>query len=127
MDPMPSGAVTHQGSQGADAAVPGAGGGAEGPDMGRVAAMGEARAAAPLAAPGGARAGAQAAMHPAAAIAHGRLAAGAAGAGACAATGRGQEVAGAGAVLQPAAPVGRQAGGRGQRRKRATESMPGGE
>jgi hypothetical protein len=95
----------------------GAGGDTEGPDVSRIAAMGKAGAAAALAALGRARSGAQAAMHPAAAVPHGRLAAGAAGAGAGAAAGRGQEVARRGAVPQAAAAVGRQAGGRGERRK----------
>src|SRR5580765_1418478 len=107
MDPMPSGAAAHQGGQGVDAAVVCAGGDTEGADLGRVAAMSEAGAAATLAALGRARAGAQAAMHPAAAVLHGRLAAGAAGAGAGAAPGRGQEVARPGAVPEAAAAVGR--------------------
>jgi hypothetical protein len=52
---------------------------------------------------GRARAGAEPAMHPAAPISHGRLAAATAGAGAGAATGRGPEVAAGIAVAQPAA------------------------
>jgi len=114
---MPSGAAAHQGGQGADAAVVGAGGGAEGADVGRVSARGEAGAAAALAALGRARPSAQAAMHPAPAVLHGGLAAGAAGAGAGAAARRGQEVAGLGTVLQPAAAVGWEDGGRRKRRK----------
>jgi hypothetical protein len=117
MDPMPSGAAAHQGGQGVDAALVGTGGGAEGADPGRVAAMSEAGAAAALATLGRARAGAQAAMHPAAAVPHGRLTARAPGAGAGAATGRRQEVARLSAVLQAAAAIQRQAGDRGKRRK----------
>jgi hypothetical protein len=117
MDPMPSGAAAHQGGQGEDAAVVGAGGDPEGADVGRVAAVGEPGAAAALAALGRARAGAQAAMHPAAAVLHGRLAAGAAAAGTSTAAGRRQEVARPGTVLQPAASVRRQTRGRVERRK----------
>ena len=117
MDPMPSGAAAHQCGESAHAQTLGAGGGAKGADMGGVAAMGEAGAAAALATLGRARSGAQATMHPAAAVPHRRLAAGAAGAGTGAAAGRGQEIAGLGAVPQPTASVGRQAGGRGRRRE----------
>src|SRR5262245_14730596 len=92
----------------------------------RIEAVGEAGAAAALAALGRARTRAQAAMHPAAAVPHGRLTAGAAGAGAGAAAGRGQEIAGPGAVPEAAAAFWRQAGGRGKRWKGAEEPMPGG-
>jgi hypothetical protein len=40
---MPSGAAAHQGDEGMDAAAVGAGGGAEGTDMGGVAAVGAGR------------------------------------------------------------------------------------
>jgi hypothetical protein len=93
---MPSGAAVHQGDEGADSAAVGTGGGAKGTDIGRIAAMGEAGTAAALATLGRARAGAKPAMHPAAAVRHGRLTAGAATAGTGAAPGRGQEVAGPG-------------------------------
>lgn len=95
---MPSGATPHPGGQGTDAQALGAGGGTQRADGGRVAAMGKADAPAALPALGRARAGAQAAMHPAPAVLHGRLAAGAAGASAGAAARRGQEVAGLGSV-----------------------------
>jgi hypothetical protein len=115
---MSSGAAhAHEGDEGADAAGVGAGGGPERTDMGRVAAMGEAGAAAALAARGRARPGAETAMHPAAAVGHGRLAAGAAAADAGAAARRGEEIARPGAVLEPPAAVGREAGGGRDRRK----------
>jgi len=123
MDPMPSGAAAHQNGKGANAAAVGAGGRAKRADMGGVAAVGEPGVAAALATLGRARAGAQAAMHPAAAVAHGRLTAGAAGAGAGAAAGRGEEVAGPGAIPQPPAAVRRQACGGQERRKRPMEFM----
>jgi hypothetical protein len=110
MDPMPSGAAAHQGDESADAAAVGAGLGPERADVGGIAAMSPAGAAAALAALGRARAGAEPAMHAAAAVRHGRLAAGFAAAGAGTTARCGQEVAGPGAVLEPAAPVGRQAG-----------------
>jgi hypothetical protein len=118
MDPMPSGrAGLQRADERVHVAATGSAGSAQGHHLGRIKAMGEAGAAAALAAFGRARAGAEAAMHPAAAVLHGRLAAGAAGPRASTAAGRGEEVAGFGAVLQPAAPVRRQAGGRGNHRK----------
>ena len=105
MDPMPSGAGAHQAGQAAEATAVGAGGGAKGTHTGGVAAVGQAGAAAALASLGRTRAGAQAAMHPTATVPHGRLAAGAANPGPGAAARCGQEVAGLGAVLEPAAPV----------------------
>jgi len=120
-DPMPSGAADLQRvNDRVHAAATGSAGAAQSHHLGRIEAVGEAGAAAALAARGRARAGAEAAMHPAAAILHGRLAAGAAAAGAGAAAGRGQEVARTGAVAEPAAAVRRQAGGRGEGRKGAT-------
>jgi hypothetical protein len=113
--PMPSGGLKAE--EGAHAAEMGAGFHHQGAAGGRVAAVGEARAGAAGAALGGARAGAQAAMQAAAAVGHGRLAAAALLPGAGAAPGRGQEIAGPGAVPQPPAAVRRQAGGRGQRRR----------
>jgi hypothetical protein len=126
MNPMPSGAAAHRGHKRLDAATVGAGGGAELTDVGGVAAVGEAGAARAGEAFGRARTGAEAAMHPAAAVRHGRLAAGAAAAGAGAAPGRGQEITGAIAVLQAAAPVGREGGGDGGLRRRRVKPMPSG-
>src|SRR5262249_11204561 len=103
---MPSGAADLQRvNDRVHVAATGSAGAAQGHHLGGTEAMGEAGAATALAALRRARAGAEAAMHPAAAVSHGGLPAGAAGAGARAATGRGQEIAGLGAVLQPAAPV----------------------
>jgi hypothetical protein len=116
MDPMPSGAGAHQGDEGADAATMGAGFGPEFADVGGVAAMGEAGAARAGETLGRARPGAEAAMHPAAAVAHGRLAAGAAAAGAGAAARGGQEVARRVAVLETAAAVRWEGGGGGLRK-----------
>jgi hypothetical protein len=118
---MPSGAAAHQGDEGADAAAVGAGFGPQRADVGGIAAMSPAGAAAALAALGRARAGAEPAMHAAAAVRHGRLAAGSAAAGAGTTARCGQEVARPGAVLEPTAPVGRQAGSRGPK-----EPMPSG-
>jgi hypothetical protein len=117
MNPMPSGAAAHQGDQGADAAAMGAGFGPEFADVNGVAAVGEAGAARAGETLRRARPGAEAAMHPATAVAHGRLAAGAAAAGAGAAARGGEEVARAVAVLEPAAALGREGGGGGGLRK----------
>jgi len=108
---MPSGAAEFQRvDDRVHTAATGSASAAQGDHLGRIEAVSEVGAAAALAAFGRARAGAQAAVHPAAAVPHGRLAAGEADAGAGAAARRSQEVAGLGAVLQAAAPVGRQAG-----------------
>jgi hypothetical protein len=115
----------HRGEDRLHAAAVGCRGTAQGRGLGRVEAMGAAGGGAAGASLGRARAGAKTAVHPAAAVLHGRLAATAAGAGMSAATGRGQEIAGTGAVPQMAAAGGRQAGGRG--RKGAMEPMSSGE
>ena len=117
---MPSGGQPAE--ERARAAETGAGVRQQGAGGGGIGAVLAARLGAAGAAFGRTRTGAQAAMQAAAAIRHGRLAAGAAAAGAGAAgagaaTGRRQEVAGTGTVAQAAAAVGRQAGGRGERRK----------
>src|SRR5882724_1656646 len=109
MNPMPSGDA-HADEDGADAAELGAGGTAEGRDLGRAGAVLPAGAAAAGQAGGGARPGAEAAMEAAAAVTHGRLTAGPAAADMSAAAGRGQEIAGGVAVLQPTAPDEREAG-----------------
>ena len=123
-EPMPSGDAGTE--EGADAAEVGAALRHQGAGGGRIGAMPKASAGAAGAALGRARARAQAAMQAAAAIGHGGLAAAAAGAGMGAAARRGQEIARTGTVPQPAAAVRRQAGGRGQRRKRAMKPMPSG-
>jgi hypothetical protein len=123
-DPMPSGGGTAE--EGAHTAKMDAGLGHEGAGGGRIGAVAAARAGAAGATLGGARAGAQAAMQAAAAVGHGGLAAARSGAGAGAAAGRGEEIARTGTVPQPAAAVGRQAGGRGERGKGAKEPMPSG-
>jgi hypothetical protein len=81
--------------------------GAEGADLGRAGAVFPAGAAAAGESCGRARAGAETAMQAATALGHGGLAARAAAAGAGAAAGRRQEVAGAVAVLEAAAALGR--------------------
>jgi hypothetical protein len=106
---MPSGGTDRE--EAAHAAQMGAGLGHEGAGRCRIGTVLEAGAGAAGATLGRARAGAQAAVQAAAPVGHGRLAAGAAAAGAGAAAGRGEKVAGLGAVLEPAAAVGRQAGG----------------
>ena len=113
MNPMPSGGPGDAGAEGAGAAGLAAGFAQEGADCGGAGAVLPAGPAAAGEAFGRARSRAEAAMHPAAAVPHGRLAAGAAGASAGAAPGRRQEVARLGAVLQVAAAVDRQAGGPG--------------
>ena len=117
MNPMPSGARADEGGEGADAAAVGAGGGPERADMSGGA--GEAF--------GRARAGAEAAMETAAAVLHGGLAALAAAAGAGAAARGGQEIAGAVAVLQMPATIGREGGGQGRGENRTMEPMPSGD
>ena len=102
---MPSGGGAHEGDGGAQAEELGAAGAAQRRHLDRAQAVDPAGAAATGETLQRTRAGAEAAMHPAAAVAHGGLAAGAAAAGAGAAAGRGQEIAGAIAVLQPAAAV----------------------
>ena len=114
MNPMPSGARADEGGEGADAAAVGAGGGPERADMSGGA--GEAF--------GRARAGAEAAMETAAAVLHGGLAALAAAAGAGAAARGGQEIAGAVAVLQMPATIGREGGGQGRGENRTMEPCP---
>jgi hypothetical protein len=105
---MPSGAADfHRGEERVHAAAVGCRGAAQGRGLGRVEAMGAAGGGAAGASLGRAWTGAETAMHPAAAVLHGRLATAAAGAGMSAATGRGQEIAGTGAVPQAAAAAGR--------------------
>jgi len=108
---MPSGAAhLHRGEERVHAAAVGSGAAAQGDHLGRIEAVGAAgggAAGTPLGRP---RAGAETAMHPAATVLHGRLAAAFAGAGASAAAGSSEEVAGRRAVPETAAPVGRQTG-----------------
>src|SRR6185295_10562253 len=94
--PMPSGGAPAE--EGADAAEMGAAFRHQGAGGGGIGAMLQARAGAAGAALDGARACAQAAMQPAATVAHGRLTTAAGGAGVGAAAGRGQEIARPGAV-----------------------------
>jgi len=109
MDLMPSGAAAgHGGAERGDAAAPGAGLAAQRDDAGRAGAVGEAGAAAAFAAGGSARSRAHPAMQAAAAVGHGRLAAGALRAGVGAAAGCCEEIAGAVAVPEAAAAVGRE-------------------
>jgi hypothetical protein len=105
---MPSGGAAD--GEAADAAQPGAGLGQKGARGGGISAVLAAGGGAAGAALGRAGTGAEAAMQAAAAVAHGRLAAAAAGAGMRAAARGGQEVAGRGAVPEPAAAVRRQRG-----------------
>ena len=120
INPMPSGGAG-AGEERAHAAELGAGGAAEGGDLGRAGAVLPAGPAAAGEAGHRARAGAEAAVETAAAVAHGRLAAFAAAAGAGAAAGCGEEIAGGVTVLQPAT-----VGGREQRRIGAINPMSGG-
>src|SRR5262249_43770039 len=110
-EPMPSGDADSE--EGAHAAEVGAAFGRQRAGGGRIEAVLQARAGAAGATLGGAGPRGQAARQAAAAVAHGRLAAAATGAGVGAAAGRGQEIAGPGAIAEAAGPVGRQAGDRG--------------
>lgn len=108
---MPSGAADLQrGKERVHAAAIGGAGAAQGDHLGRMEAVDAAGSGAAGAAFGRARAGAEPAMHPAAPVPHGRLAAASAGAGARPAAGRCQKIAGRRAVPKPAAAVWRQAG-----------------
>src|SRR4029453_2532793 len=102
MHPMPSGGGGFAGElrEGGEAAGAAGGGGAEIDDLGRAEAMDETGGAGASLAFGGARAGAQAAMHPEAAVGHGRLAAAAAEARARTAARGCQIIAGGIALLQ---------------------------
>jgi hypothetical protein len=112
--PMPSGAADHQRrEERVHAAAVGGAGAAQRDHLGRVEAVGAAGGGAAGAPLGRARTGAEPAMHPAAPVLHRRLAAAFAGAGVNAAAGRGEKVAGRRGVPEPAAAVGRQAGGGG--------------
>ena len=112
-DPMPSGDAGGQlAREGAEAAGGVGGAGAERDVGASAAAMDEPGGAAARETFGRARAGAEAAMQPAAAIAHGRLAAAPADAGLGAAMRRGKEDARAVAILEPAAAGGRRSCGR---------------
>jgi len=109
---MPSGAADLQcGEERVHAPAIGSARAAQGEHFGRVEAVdaaGGGAAGAPL---GRARTGAEPAMHPAAAVLHGRLAATAAGPGIGAAARGGQKVAGRGTVPESTAAVGREDGG----------------
>jgi hypothetical protein len=105
---MPSGTAVREADQEADAAEMEAGLAAQGGDLGRAGAMLPGRAAAAFAPGRRARPGAEAAMQATAAVAHGRLPAGAARPGLRAAAGRGQEIAGGIAIVEAAAAVGRE-------------------
>ena len=111
---MPSGAAVHQGEKGADTAGVGAGGGAKGTDVCGIAAVGQAGAPGAGKTFSRTRAGTETAVHPAAAVPHGRLAAEAAAARAGAAARSGQEIAGSIAVLEAAAPIERETRGAGE-------------
>ena len=113
---MPSGEV-RSGEHRTHAAELGAGGTAEGGDLGGAGAVLPAGAAAAGAAGGRARSGAEAAVKAAAAVSHGRLTAPAAAARAGTTAGRSQKVSRGVAVLQPAAPGG-------QHRIGAIDPMP---
>jgi hypothetical protein len=124
MEPMPSGDSRAR-EDGADPAELGAGGAAEGGDLGRAGAVLPAGAAAAGEARRGPRSGAEAAMEAATAIGHRGLAAAAAAAGMGAAARGGQEIAGRVAVLQPASQSGREAVAE-RRRIRAIDPMSSG-
>jgi hypothetical protein len=112
--PMPSGAAHLQRrEERVHAAAVGSAGAAQGDHLGRVEAVGAAGGGAAGAPLGRARAGAEPAMHPAAPVLHGWLAAAGARAGVRAAARGGEEVAGRGAVPEPPATVAWQAGGGG--------------
>jgi hypothetical protein len=106
---MPSGKTREAGVQSAGTAELEAGLAQEDAGLGRAGAVLPTGAAAAGEALGRARSGAEAAMHPAATVGHGGLAAFAAAAGAGTATWCGQEVTGAVAVPQLTATAGRQA------------------
>jgi hypothetical protein len=109
---MPSGAADLQrGEERVHAAAIGSAGAAQGDHVGRVETVEAAGGGAAGATCDCAGAGAEAAMHPAAAVLHGRLAAAFAGAGPGAAARGGQKVAGRGAIAEPATAVPPQAGG----------------
>jgi len=108
---MPSGAADVQrGDERVHAAAAGRAGAAQGDHLHRVEAVGAAGGGAAGTPFGAAGAGAEAAMHPAASVLHGWLAAAVAGAGAGAAPGRGQKIAGAGTVAESATAAERQGG-----------------
>ncbi len=123
---MPSGAPAGEGEEGAGAARLGTGLPQERTDRGRAGAVGEAGAAGTGETVGRARTGAEAAMQSTTPVGHGRLAARAATAGAGAAAGSGEEIAGAVAVLQPAAAVERKRKSR-RRQNRTFNPMPSGD
>jgi hypothetical protein len=109
---MPSGAAGLQGGEECvHAAAVGSAGTAQGDDLGRIETVGPAGGGATGAPLGRARTGAQTAMHPAAPVAHGRLAAAAVRAGAGTAAPGGEKVAGRGTVPEPPAAIGREGGG----------------
>lgn len=111
---MPSGAAGLQrGDERVHAAALGGTGAAQSGDLSRVETVGTTGGGAAGAALDGARTGAEPAMHPAAAVPHGRLAAAAACTGTGAAARGGEEVARHGTVSEPAAAVGRKGGGEG--------------
>ena len=110
MNPMPSGGPGDAGAEGAGAAGLEAAFAQEGADRGRARAVLPAGATAAGEAFGRARSRAEAAMHPAATVGHGGLAAGAAATGVGTASRCTQEIAGAVAILQTATAVDRQAG-----------------
>src|SRR6185312_3320907 len=121
MNPMPSGEAGVA-DESADATELDAGGAAQGRDLGRASAVLPAGAAAAGEAGGRARSGSEAAMEAAAAVGHGGLPAFAAAVSMGTAAGRGQEITGGVAVLQPAPARGWEA-----RRIRAINPMSSGE
>jgi len=127
MNPMPSGGDGEAGAEGAGAAGVGTGLAQESADPGGAGAVGEAGAAGAGEALGRARAGAETAMQAAAAGLHDGLAALAAAAGAGAAARGGQEIAGAVAVLQMPAAIGREGGGGARLRNQTINPMPSGD
>jgi hypothetical protein len=107
--PMPSGAASLQrGEERVHAATIGSPGATQGDHVGRVEAVSAAGGGATGPPRGRARTGAEPAMHPAAPVPHGRLAAAFARAGPGAAARGGEEIAGDGAVSEPTATIRRQ-------------------